>query len=80
MSGEAETIYHAALALPAAEREELVDRLRQSIASETDVATAAEAADVERRLEDVRSGRVQPIDGDEAYAAVLQRLRGRNRP
>ncbi len=79
MSGEAEAICNAALALPVEERGQLVDRLRHSIESEADVPTAAEAAEIERRLEEVRSGRVKSISGDEAYAAVLQRLRGRKR-
>lgn len=80
MSGDAETIYNAALALPAAERGELAERLRQSIEGEADAPTPAEAAEIDGRLEDVRSGRVQAIQGDDAYAAVLQRLRERNRP
>jgi putative addiction module component (TIGR02574 family) len=75
MSGEAETIYNAALALPFEEREQLVHRLRQSIESDAEVPTAAEEAEIERRLEEVRSGKVKTIPAEEAYAAVLQRLR-----
>ena len=80
MSGEAETIFKAALALPFEEREQLVQRLRQSIEGEADVATATEEAEIERRLDEVRSGNVKTIDGDEAYAVVLQRLRDRQQP
>lgn len=50
------------------------------MSGEADAPTAAEAAEIERRLEDVGSGRVQAVDGDDAYAAVLQRLRDRNPP
>lgn len=80
MSGEAETIFNAALALPFEEREQLVHRLRQSIEGEADVPTPTEEADIERRLDEVRSGKVKTIDGDKAYTVVLQRLRDRKQP
>ena len=79
MSGEAEAIFNAALALPFEEREQLLDRLRQSIERDVDVPTPAEEAEIERRLEEVRTGKVKTISGDEAYAAVMQRLRDRKR-
>ena len=79
MSNEAEAIFNAALQLPVDEREALADRLFRSLDHVTHCEpTDEQIATVERRLEEVRTGKVQTIAGDEAYQQVIQRLREQN--
>jgi putative addiction module component (TIGR02574 family) len=70
-----EQIAEEALALPSESRALLADKLVESLdtaaLSRTDQAWLAEA---KRRREDVRSGRVQTIPGDEAFAKVRRTL------
>ena len=66
-----EQIAEEALALPSESRALLADKLVESLdtaaLSRTDQAWLAKA---KRRRDDVRSGRVQTIPGDEAFAKV----------
>jgi putative addiction module component (TIGR02574 family) len=79
MSNEAEAIFNAAMQLPADERQQLVTRIYQSL--DTDIApTPEQAAEIERRIDDVRQGRAQTIPGDEAYAEVMRRIQQGKRP
>jgi hypothetical protein len=70
-----EQIAEEALALPSESRALLADKPVESrdtaALSRTDQAWLAEA---KRRREDVRSGRVQTIPGDEAFAKVHRTL------
>jgi putative addiction module component (TIGR02574 family) len=81
MSNEAEAIFNAAMQLPADEREQLATRIYRSLDTDTDFApTAEEAAEIERRIEDVRQGRAKLIPGDQAFAEVMRRIQERKRP
>ena len=75
MGKTVEQIAEEALALPSESRALLADKLVESLdtaaLSRTDEAWLAEA---KRRRDDVRSGKVQTIPGDEALAKVRQTL------
>lgn len=60
----AEQLYEEALRLAPDERERLAYRLQGSLEQEPDY-TEAWARELERRLEDLRSGRVAPIELDD---------------
>lgn len=71
MAVTVEQIIEGALALPSEARALLADRLVESL----DPAEASRlhdlwATEVQQRLEDVRSGRVETISGEEAIARV----------
>lgn len=72
MSGTAKKLREDALALPERERELLAAELLDSLERDPDWERAW-ATECERRLEDVRSGRVQPV----AWSVVESSLRGR---
>ncbi len=64
------------MSLPADEREQLADELYESIA---DATTAPEwqsawTAQIERRLDDVASRKVDAIDADEVHADLQREL------
>lgn len=65
-----------ALALPSEERALLVDRLVESLDAPLPAPRWHElwATEAQRRLEEVRSGRVQTIPGKEALAQVRRSL------
>ena len=64
-----------ALALSSEERALLADRLVESLNdAESNHLDQLWAAEAERRLDDVRSGRVQTIPGEEALAQVRRAL------
>ncbi len=72
---ELSRVLQAALELAPRERAELVDALAVSL----DCFDLSEEWDLEirKRLEDVDSGRVKTIPGDEVFSRAEQRLRGR---
>jgi putative addiction module component (TIGR02574 family) len=71
MSMTVEQIAAEALSLPSEARALLADRLVESLdPAEDGVVGQLWAIEATRRLEDVRSGRVQTIPGDEALARV----------
>lgn len=64
-------ITDAALALSSEARALLADRLVESLDPlQDEEVQQLWAVEAQRRLDDVRSGRVKPIDGDEALARV----------
>ena len=64
-----------ALSLPSEERAKLADRLVESLdAAEISQLDQLWAGEAQRRLEEVRSGRVQTISGEEALAQVRRSL------
>jgi len=77
MALRVEEIAEAALALPSEARALLADRLVQSLdpAEEGDFHTLW-AAEANRRLEEVRSGMVQTIPGEEAMERIRQKYGG----
>ena len=64
MSIAGEKLAELVMALPLEERVELADRLAESLAPEIDRLWTDEA---QRRLEEVRSGNVQTVPGDEVF-------------
>ncbi|MDF1566290.1 MAG: addiction module protein [Deltaproteobacteria bacterium] len=71
MSSPAEKLYEQALALPEDERlrlgEILLDSVPREMAEEIELAWSQE---VLRRLEEIRSGKVEPLDWDEVRASL----------
>ena len=81
MSNEAEALLNAALALPAAVREEIAERLLRSLDDEPDIEPSPEqVAEIERRVEAVRQGKAKLIPAEEAFKSVLEHIRSRKRP
>lgn len=71
MSMTVEQIAEEALALPSEARALLADRLAESLdPAEDGVARQLWVEEAMRRRDDIRSGRVQAIPGDEALARV----------
>ncbi len=75
MSMSIEQITDEVLALPSEARALLADRLVESLdPAEDGYIHQLWATEVRRRLDDVRSGRVKTIPGEEALARVRQAL------
>ncbi len=73
---ELSEISKAALALDVDERTILAHRLADSLHAETDREISdAWAREIRRRLDDVRSGRVETIDGPEGLARIRRSVR-----
>ena len=67
-------LIHEASSLPVDERARIVDSLLQTL-NPVDDENAAKWVDVaHRRLEEIDSGRVQAIPGDQVFARLRQRL------
>jgi len=77
MEQKFEEIEQAALSLPAAERSRLVERLEDSLAGLADKRDTTDAwvKLAVRRLEAVRSGIVETIDGPTGLKAIRERVR-----
>lgn len=73
-----EEIVQAALSLPDPDRSRLVDRLNESLAEPSTDASAMDAWTklVATRLESVRSGASEIIDGPAGLKAMRERVRG----
>ena len=70
-----EQIAEEALSLPSEARALLADRLVESLdPAEGGYIKQLWEAEARRRMEEVRSGRVQPVPGDEALARVRRAL------
>lgn len=66
MSSTADHLESAALQLPRAERARLAERLIASLDEEAQVERAW-AEEIRQRVEDLRSGKVKPIPGEEVF-------------
>ena len=73
MLGTAEII-HEAESLPVEERAVVVDSLLRSLNPPDPEIDRKWAAVAKRRLEELRSGRVKPIPGEEVFAKIRQRF------
>ena len=73
MLGTAEII-HEAESLPVEERAVVVDSLLRSLNPPDPEIDRKWAAVAKRRLEDLRSGRVTPVPGEEVFAKIRQRF------
>jgi len=67
-----EQLTQEALALPNAYRTMLIDKLLENLEFEPEIETAW-AEEAKKRRDDIRSGAVQPISGEEA-ASLVRRL------
>jgi putative addiction module component (TIGR02574 family) len=77
MSMTLEQLAEQALRLPAASRAQLAEQLVESLAdTEADDVRRAWAAEAIRRRDELRSGRVQPVPGEQVLAEV-RRVVGR---
>jgi len=72
------SLYSAALELTDESRLQLVERLIPTIQSEPDL-EAEQMAEVQRRLDDVRSGRVKVIPGEQVFQEIAQSLASRRK-
>lgn len=77
MSMSFEELVEHAMALPSESRARLADRLVESLdAAEMNRIDRLWAAEAQRRLDDVRSGRVEPIPGEQVFAEMRKRFGG----
>jgi putative addiction module component (TIGR02574 family) len=67
-------IMHDAESLPVEERTVVVDSLLRSLNPPDPEIDRKWAAVAKRRLEELRSGRVKPIPGEEVFARIRQRF------
>jgi len=65
-----------AISLPVEERAIVVDSILRSLNSPEDDIDRQWIAEAERRLEEVRTGRVKAIPGDQVFAQIRKRLAG----
>jgi len=76
VSGNFEEILSAALSLPPGARAMLADHLLESLDAENQKRIdALWAEEAERRMQEIRDGKVQPIDGEQ----VMKELRARRK-
>ncbi len=65
-----------AMSLPVEERAIVVDSILRSLNSPEDGIDRQWIAEAERRLDEVRTGRVKAIPGDEVFAQIRKRFAG----
>jgi putative addiction module component (TIGR02574 family) len=72
-----EEITEAALSLPFVDRALLADRLLDSLESRADQNSISDSwmSEIRRRVEEVRSGKAELVDGSEGLARVRESLR-----
>lgn len=76
MIADIDTLFAEALALPDDSRLQLVERLIPTIRSEPSL-EAEQIQEVQRRMEEVRSGRKKTIPGDQVFREIEQSLAAR---
>lgn len=74
MLSSPETVESAALQLPRAERTRLAERLIASLEEDTEVEQAW-AEEIRRRVEELRTGGVEPIPGEQVFAELKSLFR-----
>ena len=67
-------IIHEAVSLPVEERTLVVDSLLRTLNPPDPEIDKKWAAVAERRLEELRSGRVKPVPGEEVFAKIRQQF------
>ncbi len=72
-----EQVSLSALELPRPERAVLIERLAGSMDDEDNALSPAWASEAVRRRDEIRSGKVQAIPGDEALARVRRAITNR---
>jgi putative addiction module component (TIGR02574 family) len=76
MIADIDTLFAEALALPDDSRLQLVERLIPTIQSEPSL-EAEQVQEVQRRMEQVRSGQVKTIPGEQVFREIEQSLAAR---
>lgn len=76
MIADIDTLFAEALTLPDDSRLQLVERLIPTIQSEPSLETE-QVQEVQRRMEEVRSGRVETIPGEQVFCEIEQALAAR---
>ena len=76
MIASLDTLFAEALALPDDTRLQLVERLIPTIQSEPSL-EAEQIQEVQRRVDDVRSGKVKTIPGEQVFREIEQSLAAR---
>lgn len=76
MIADIDTLFAQALALPEDSRLQLVERLIPTIQSEPSL-EAEQIHEVQRRMDDVRSGRVKTLPGEQIFCEIEQSLAAR---
>lgn len=76
MNVNLETLFAEALALPDEARLQLVERLIPTIQSEPSL-EAGQIAEVQRRMDDVSSGRVETLPGEQVFREIEEALAAR---
>lgn len=71
-----DSLFAEAMSLPDNTRLQLVERLIPTIQSEPEL-EVEQAREVRRRMDEVRSGRVQMIPGEQVFGEVAQSLTSR---
>ena len=74
MAPTAEHLESAVLQLPRAERARLAERLIASLDDDSEIERAW-AEEIERRVADLRSGKVKPIPGEQVFDELEDLLR-----
>ncbi|HEX7238809.1 MAG TPA: addiction module protein [Longimicrobiaceae bacterium] len=74
MLSSAENVESAALQLPRSERARLAERLIASLDEDAGIEQAW-AEEIRRRVEDLRSGRVQPVPGEQVFEELKSLFR-----
>jgi putative addiction module component (TIGR02574 family) len=74
MRSTVEDVESAAMQLPRAERARLAERLIASLDEDTEIEQAW-AEEIRRRVEELRSGAVQPIPGEQVFAELKDLFR-----
>jgi len=74
MGSEAQKILEQALALPEDQREELVSALSDSLSPEPATLGPEWSAEVKSRIEEIRSGEVEPVSWAEVKADLNKAL------
>lgn len=78
MSVSASEFYEAGLALPPSVRKDVALRLLDSIeVADDDEVEAAWSSEITSRVDDIVTGRVQTIPGDEVFAQIAERREAR---
>ncbi len=78
MSVSASEFYEAGLALPPSVRKDVALRLLDSIeVADDDAVEAAWSSEITSRVDDIVTGRVRTIPGDEVFAQIAERREAR---
>lgn len=77
MSVLIENITEAALSLPYDERTILLEKLAESLGPRDDMESVSESwiKEIRRRVEEIKSGRAELVDGQAGFARVRESLR-----